>query len=256
MTKRLTSQQLRQAFSRKRIIKAIGIAGVLAFIGSGLQVLSLMQDRAALVSGDVAQETMIAILDTQLGVQEDIATFQASDVNAPQPTATAIAATVSALVSTQIVLEAQRENTQATLTALPQAQIGPNSGPPEITPVAPSSPSAQPIVNSQIEGVRVQLLEFSRFQNTITAKLRFLNSRAEQQRVTVTFLSSLFDNVTHREYPSVAESHGLSVNIPANGYLDVWAKYALPDDENPPYLDLVLPNGVLFERLQAEEIPS
>jgi hypothetical protein len=110
-------------------------------------------------------------------------------------------------------------------------------------------------VVTQVAGVSVQLLEFSRFQNTYTARLRFTNSSTQDQYMGVTANSYLYDNATSQRLELLDQSNpGVSQRVPANTSIDVWAKYGLSSGEVPQYLDLVLPNGVLFPRLTAQEI--
>ena len=213
------------------IIVAIGIGGLLTII-------QIVQTQYAIESGNAAQATLIAIEGEQLVVQKEIATFQASSVRTG-PTATAIAERVTQLKSTEEALEAERRHVEATLTAVaPQAT---NSTTLSSTPAR---------VSSQVPGVGAELIELIRFQNTITIKVRFINSSEENQSLYVTFDSYLLDEATNKKYRVGEQSNGGLTVVPAGGNLEVWAKYLLPPEEVPQYLTVVLRHGILFEHIE------
>jgi hypothetical protein len=107
---------------------------------------------------------------------------------------------------------------------------------------------------SEVPNISVQLLEFSKFENTITAKLRFTNSGSEKQSVSTTHNSYLINETTQKTYWITQESNPgyRSMSLDANGSIEVWAKYAVPETENPPFLSLALPNGVIFDHLEVK----
>ena len=112
-----------------------------------------------------------------------------------------------------------------------------------------SSPAMR--VSSQVPGVSAELIEFSRFENTITVKLRFNNSGEEYQNLHAsTRYSYLLDELTHQKYVMFAESNPSEARVPAGGSLQVWAKYALPAGEKPQYVTAVFNYGILFEHIK------
>lgn len=232
------------------IIAAIGgIAGLVTIVGLIFQLLSYQQDLDAREADDISQATLIAILHAQLEVQEAIATSQVKAANVSEPEAAMAAATIAALSATQAALQAQQAAAEATLTALPQIRTNPET----IVQVIPGSASSSAAVESQIDGVSAELHELSLFQNTITAKIRFSNSGTGEQTLALTANSYLFDNANQRKHLVTDESNsGPFQTLPANSTLDVWGKYALPEGEVPQYVDLVLPNGVIFEHLEVK----
>ncbi|MCL4294222.1 MAG: VWA domain-containing protein [Anaerolineae bacterium] len=100
-----------------------GLTGLLVIIGLLLQFTSLLQDRYMFVSQNVDQATQIAILNrqleiqsTQLAVQKELATLQASEARAG-PAATAVAEREKELLATQEALEEAQRRLEATRTA-------------------------------------------------------------------------------------------------------------------------------------------
>jgi len=80
-------------------------------------IMQYIQSVMATASDDSAQATMIAILDSQLRVQNEIATAQVL-VTTSGPNATSAAERVTSLVSTQEVLERERQQISQTITAI------------------------------------------------------------------------------------------------------------------------------------------
>ena len=113
MTKKGTHRIIPPA---KRIQVIIGeLAGLLAIITLVVECASYLQDRFTLNLEDSAQNTMVAVMDKQLELQSEIATFQASGVKSG-PTASAAAQEMASLVGTLQVLETERRGPKATLT--------------------------------------------------------------------------------------------------------------------------------------------
>jgi len=231
---------LRARQSRRGTWKVVGglLVGLATVIATIVALAQLIQAQSAASSQDAAQATLIAIEGEQLVVQKEIATFQASSVRTG-PTATAIAERVTQLKSTEEALEAERLRIEATLTAVaPQAT---NLTTSSLTPMRASS---------QVPSVSAELIELTRFQNTITIKVRFINSGGEDQSLLVTFDSYLLDEATNKKYRVGEQSNGGLTVVPAGGNLEVWAKYLLPPEEVPQYLTVVLRHGILFQHIE------
>ena len=104
--------------NRRGIIFAIGgISGLIAIAALVVTIMQYIQSVMATASDDSAQATMIAILDSQLRVQNEIATAQVL-VTTSGPNATSAAERVTSLVSTQEVLERERQQISQTITAI------------------------------------------------------------------------------------------------------------------------------------------
>ncbi len=236
---RIALSKLRISSPARRIWLVIGgLGGLVAIVALAVELVSLGQGWAERRSQDNAEATAIAIMDAQLAVQREIATFQASDVSTG-PTATVVARRIAQLMSTRDALESERLKLEATL-----------------TPVAPGAPkdvdtgSVPMRVMSQVPGLAAELVEFSSFENTITAKVRFTNSGEQPQRLRLTTNSYLLDEATTDKFWVYDQSNSGFVDVPADDSFTVWAKYGLPEEADPRHLTLVLPNGVLFEHLR------
>lgn len=212
-----------------------GLVAILALVVAGWDAI---QNYVAQRSADAAQATMIAIMDAQLDVQTTLATYQASDVSSG-PTATAISEGIAQLMSTQEALDALRAKVEPTLTAAASEPVD--------TPIPDTSHKE---VASQVPGVSAQLVDFSRFQNMVTARIRFVNSGDTEQQIWPTANSYLLDESTQKQYRVTEQSNSTTEIVPVGGSLDVWAKYGLPEEEQPQYLTLILNHGILFERLE------
>jgi hypothetical protein len=238
--------RLRMALRRVRISLPVkrawllmgGLGGLIAIVALGAELLSLQQGRAERESQDNAEATTIAIMDAQLAVQREIATFQASDVSTG-PTATAMAMRILQLMITRESLESERLSAVATLSSIEREGLGSTDATP--APIR---------VISQVPDVAAELVEFSRFENTITAKVRFINTGEEDRAIWPTSGSYVLDESAAQKLSAYDQSNSGTVTVPAGDSFSVWAKYALPEGESPKYLTLVLPNGVLFEHLE------
>ena len=116
-----------------------------------------------------------------------------------------------------------------------------------------SSPTAK-LVTSTIPDVSVELVEFSKFENTITLRLRYINAGEINQSERPGGGSYLIDERTGTQYRSTAHSHqGSNVIIPAGGSIEIWVQYTMPEGEIPKYLTAALKFGVLLRHL---EIPQ
>ena len=108
-------------------------------------------------------------------------------------------------------------------------------------------------VTSQIPGVTAELIEFSRFQNTITLKVRLTNSGANTPDGLCAILGDhLLDEATGKTYSmsdQIYTSYCGLRTIAANSSVDLWAKYSIPTEDHPQYLTAVLGYGILFEHL-------
>jgi len=112
------------------------------------------------------------------------------------------------------------------------------------------APGLKNISSTQIPGVAAQLVDFSRFQNTITVKVRLFNSTANDQIYGApTRGGYLLDEVTDKHYQVTDQSNVNGITVPANGSVEVWAKFPLPAEDKPQFLSVALSNGVLFERV-------
>ncbi len=106
--------------------------------------------------------------------------------------------------------------------------------------------------SSQIPGVSAELIEFSRFERTITVKVRFINSGEENQKLNPAYSwddSYLLNEATANQFMWTARSNG-TVTVPAGGNVEFWTKYTLPEGEKPQYLTLVFRHGILFEHIE------
>ena len=107
--------------------------------------------------------------------------------------------------------------------------------------------------SSQIPGVSAELIEFSRFERTITVKVRFINSGEENQEFDFRYQhfgdSYLLDEATNNRFTWTARSNA-DVTVPAGGNVEFWTKYTLPEGEKPQYLTLVFGHGILFEHIE------
>jgi hypothetical protein len=213
-----------------------GLVGILSLLVAGWD---SIQTYVAQRSADAAQATMIAIMDAQLEVQTTLAAYQATDVESG-PTATAISESITQLMSTREALETLRARIEPTLTAVASVAVD--------TPV-PDTSHRQ--VASQVPGVSAQLVEFSRFQNMVTVKVRYTNAGDEDQTIRPIDNSHLLDEETQKRY-RVTEQSNTSGNVPAGGSMDVWAKYGLPQEDQPQYLTVILNHGILFEHLEVQ----
>ncbi|OGO06543.1 MAG: hypothetical protein A2Y73_03225 [Chloroflexi bacterium RBG_13_56_8] len=239
--------------------------GTLAFAGFVVAIIGLVMDvgkdvreKRAMESENVAQATAIAIDHSQLQVQEmqlQVQRTMAALVAESRggPTATAIAQQAShsmaQLVSTLEALEGERHKIEPTLTAaaLRVAAL-------KMPSVSPSSSLAARLSlmreESQIPGLSAELTEFSKFENMVTIKLRFINSTDAAIRFWVTGNSYLLDEAAHKRYGVTEQSNAGPEEVPAGGTLEVWAKYALSEGENSQYLTVVVDKGLLFEHLE------
>ncbi len=129
-------------------------------------------------------------------------------------------------------------------------QVKPRPQPPKPTAGSPSMR-----VSSQIAGVSAELVEFSRFANTITLKLRFVNTGKEDRKFSPSSIawgdenSYLLDEATGKRYQGTARS-GRYVSVPAGGSVEFWTKYLMPEGDKPRYLSAVLNYGILLEHLK------
>jgi hypothetical protein len=222
----------------------IALGGLGGLIGIAIGVLSLIQNQNANQSQDVAQSTVIWIMSAQLEVQQEIATFQASRIDS-DPTATAVADRINQLEATQTYLETQRQLAEAALTAVSSSSSNPITLP-------PSQNTASSCVPSQKVGVCVELSDFSRFENTITAKFHFVNSGQSEQTTAMLIYSYLLDEATQKRYSVSTYSNG-TIILPPNTSFDGWTKYSIPGDQHPQYLTVVLADGVLFEHVPVRQ---
>jgi tetratricopeptide (TPR) repeat protein len=129
----------------------------------------------------------------------------------------------------------------------PEAKPTPSS-----SPESKATPSSFPESTTQVPGVTAQLIEFSRFQNTITVKVRLINSTAKDSpRFGSPIVSShLLDEAAHTEYQVTDQSNNWVVEVvPANNSVEIWGKYDLPSNDDPQFLSVVLGSGILFEHV-------
>lgn len=102
---------------------------------------------------------------------------------------------------------------------------------------------------SQIQGVTARLLDVTRFQNTITARILLVNSLGTKSSgFYPTHDTYLMNEENQSRYTIVAESN-FSVEVPANGSIEVWAKYQIPAEDKPQYLSVLLSEGIHFDHI-------
>ncbi len=107
------------------------------------------------------------------------------------------------------------------------------------------------VVPTQRAGVTAELIEFSRFQSTITVKVRLSNaSEAAQTLHAVSRGSYLLDELRHEKYSLLAESNPNASDVPAGGSIVIWVKYDVPLEKQPQHLTVVLNHGIMFEHIQ------
>jgi len=238
------------------------IAGVVAAGG-------VLQDNIAMRSENAAQATMIAIMarqgtvqSSQLQVQRTIAALAASGRTGPTATAMANEAVDWAvrLMSTWEALDVEKRAVAPTLT--PAARRVSDSKVPSAPPRSPSATgppptstprSSSPLVRqaSQVVGIDAELFEFFRFQNRITVKVRLINASEVRQYVAKpTEDSYALDETTGKKYPMTEQSNEGGVWVPATSSFPVWAKYEIPEEDEPQYLTVVLGEGILFDHLE------
>ncbi|NLG48723.1 MAG: hypothetical protein GX552_01270 [Chloroflexi bacterium] len=215
-----------------------GLGGLTAIIGLVIGLSQIWQASSMQKAEDRTQATIIAILNAQLGVQQEIATLQVSNVKTG-PTATAIAAQVAELQATNAALEADRLRAEKAATAAPHA-----------TSDAPHSPATALRAESQVPGVSAELIAFGRFENTVTARMRLVNTSEQDAVMFVTPGSYVLNEADQAKYAVGEQSNPGSTIVPAGGSVEMWAKYPLPDDARPAHLTLALGHGLLFERLK------
>lgn len=109
-------------------------------------------------------------------------------------------------------------------------------------------------VSSQLPGVSAELVAFSRFENTLTLKLRFVNKGKDSQTFSPSSNSDggessyLLDEATGKRYEG-SDRTGRSVSVPAGDSVDFWIKYVLLEGERPRHLTAVLNEGILLGAL-------
>ena len=126
---------------------------------------------------------------------------------------------------------------------------------PRPQPPKPTAGSPSRRVSSQIAGVSAELLGFSRFENTLTLKLRYVNTGKEDKKNFTPSLihgyegSYLLDEATGKRYKGTAHASRY-ITIPAGSSVEFWTKYLLPEGDKPRYLTAVLNGGILLEHLK------
>lgn len=262
--------------------RRLGLVGLSGIVGAAVTVFAFRQDWIQYRSQNVAQATTIAIMigrstaqvrviaiaEDQLEVQREIATAVAGDIR-QGPTATAVAQRVAQLVGTQAALEEEKHRLETTLTAIATRAImsttpslplalGEEGRRGEVTPVASQafdpttqSSSLMRVSLLNVPGVSAELIEFSRFENMLTVRVRFVNSREKDVTLSNrTLRSFLLDEATQKRYSEDFQGDSGSISVPAGGSREVWAKYGLPEKEKPQFLTLVLSEGTLFEHIE------
>lgn len=140
---------------------------------------------------------------------------------------------------------------------------------PNLTATKPVPPPPQPISPTdhspvlarsptQTPGVSAELFEFARFQNTITARVRLINSGAKDQTFPCCgpfYGGYVLDEATGKQYGAIAQSNSGSITLPANVNIEVWAKFSLPAEERPQYLSVVGAYGTHFDNVAVQQKP-
>lgn len=105
--------------------------------------------------------------------------------------------------------------------------------------------------STQTPGLQAQLIEFTRYQNTITAKIRLINSSTKDINLGIspTHDTHLLEEATHKQYKLVDESNFINVAVQANSNVEVWAKYAVPAEDKFQSLSVNLGDGIVFDRI-------
>jgi hypothetical protein len=221
------------------ILKQSWVAGLIGLLGLVIGLVGIVfavlerqdaRDQAIVVG------TQIALEEDENGILAQIVTIQAGNI-AGGPQATADAERITALIATQKAIQTR------------QAQA------PAISPIDGATPvpsAARTTITSDLpDGVTVELLELYRFQNMITARLRFTNSSENRHVFQSTTNSRLIDEVNGQEYPVGPQSMTGIVLEPSEDVV-VSAKYSIETEDTPLYLTLSLPNGVTFDHVEVK----
>lgn len=117
-------------------------------------------------------------------------------------------------------------------------------------------PSSSPArISTQLAGISVELIDLSRFQNTVTVKFRLINSSEEDRQFSPSSdvfgseSSYLLDEATDKKYTGTARASRY-VTVPVGGTVEFWVKYPLPEEERSQYLTTVFNYGILFEHVE------
>jgi tetratricopeptide (TPR) repeat protein len=103
---------------------------------------------------------------------------------------------------------------------------------------------------TQTVGLNSLLVEFTRNQNTVTAKIRLINSTTRNIDIgSPTNGSHLLDEATHKQYQVVDQSNTGTITVPANAAIEIWAKYSVPAVDKFQSLSVNFGDGILFERV-------
>lgn len=103
---------------------------------------------------------------------------------------------------------------------------------------------------TQTVGLNSLLVEFTRSQNTITAKTRLINSTTRDIVIgSPTYGSHILDEATHKQYQVIDQSNNGSITVPANAAIEIWAKYTVPAEDKFQSLSVSFGDGILFERV-------
>lgn len=238
--RRIIPPEVRTFLGKPWVAGALALAGILLailgiLIGSSLDLVALRRTQEDARAGSLVNATSVALEVTENAILGEIVTIQAGAA-AEGPQATADAERVTALAGTLEALRAEQARVAVNLTAIASGAATP-------PPVAPA-------MNTQKPGVRAELLELSRFQNAITARVRYTNTGDARQSVFSTVDSSLLDEETNVSYDMSHQSNPGGIILEPDESLEVWATYTISTPETPRRLTLILNDGVRFGQVE------
>lgn len=128
-----------------------------------------------------------------------------------------------------------------------------------------SAPQSASITIGQVSStnnpdVEAELLELTRNENTVTVRVKIINSgETELSGISAFYVthrtSYLLDEKTGKQYPltisSVDNGH---ISVEGNSSNEFWAKYRVPEDETPASLTVVLKSGIMFEHVKVNSV--
>ncbi|MCI0616979.1 SH3 domain-containing protein [bacterium] len=145
----------------KRVWRMIGeVTGFITILALLVTVLQLLQSKVASDSQDLAQSTLIALLQKQLDVQSEIATLQASSAGLG-PTSTVIAERIVDLENTRVALATEEARVKQT----PQSNV-------ILARPTDTKPPTTPFICSLAPEIRLQIGNKARITFTSGEKTR------------------------------------------------------------------------------------
>ena len=134
-------------------------------------------------------------------------------------------------------------------TFTPTPTATPRPTPPDTLINTPALPMQS---NSQISDISAELIEFSRFANTITAKVRLINSDVEIKYLSFPYYyeNYLLNEATKDQYELIDQSNKGQISVPGQDSLEIWKKFDFSSELTVKNVTLVLGNGILFQHVE------